>query len=1110
MANDSDPNQDILTLSIASAPANGSAVVSNNNTPGDPLDDFIVYAPNAGFYGTDSFTYRIDDGNGGSATATVAISVNSPNQWPVVADQVFAVAENSSFDTLVGTVVATDPDAGQSLTFAILDGNTDGAFAMEGPTGHIRVANSAALDFESLSSFALTVAVSDNGSPSRTSLATVTINLTDVNEAPVAKDDWYSVSAVQATLVTADQGLLRNDTDPEDNLTVILVSAPANGTLTLEADGSFEFVPGPAFAGTDFFVYTASDGVSFSNEATVYLVNGPVARDDAYEVTHDQTLVVPAEFGVLTNDDLFGGTNPVLVVQTMPEQGTLALNNDGSFTFTPSPGFAGTDYFEYLIEVDENLSNVARVTLSIGNYGGVGVADFYEFDPVDPSGIYTVEASEGVLQNDVSYDEDVWEAQLEQGPQYGTVELNPDGSFTYTTAEGFSGEDTFSYRPFDGVAFGAPVPVELFIGQAAPRYTVRGQVTYDRTVGQEKPLRQALVAVIDARGNVLGTTFTDDQGNYTITLGQRPNQQFRIRVFTASRTPGNAAGEPRRRVIYVSNPVPPVQPIALDDNRNVFSLQSNLFQALGDVAVVNLGIGNAPPVGNEPSAERAFWTFDALVTGMKLHGSLNNVPVGTVYARRAIVRAPTSYTIRESPSIIATDWNDWDTIIHEYGHAVQQQMGFFPFALGQILINWIPGVGAVALAHSIEENTRITHPNRTREVNNQLAFSEGFANFYSMVAQAEDTGTPTGVRAVGAVGTSGDNKLYTFSVNRGLPNQTGAGVVGRSNGEDEELTVMRVLWDLHDPNNATDQTEDTGWDTIAHAFQGVIDKILDRGGSNQIAYTLSDMWRNVTAGQNPTTKLSYGAVFQLNNVSPVLDSMRINGVPSTIWRDDTDPIPEFVWIIPSGRPNTPLVAQLLNEFRIHFFNSDGSQELLAPITVPAPAGSNMVSWTPTQVQWDIITLVSEQKRWFVEGSLLTGTYRTGWYWSSEFTFDVLNNPGNPEGGVGPMSSGSGADGGGQMASATGIESLAWDGYSPRRSEHVHNQSRLEKDLSVTVSVQQGIANPISAAITVENRGQFDGPFSTEELLTSDPSDWEKFLNALVLGRLQHGLFDRSR
>ncbi|MDZ4683669.1 MAG: cadherin repeat domain-containing protein, partial [Planctomycetaceae bacterium] len=108
---------------------------------------------------------------------------NLPNLPPVINNQTFAVAENRPIGHVVGTVVATDPDPGQSLTYAITAGNTGNVFAINANTGQITVA-SPTLNFEGVNPYNLTVQVTDNGAPTSSSSATVTVNITNLNEAP--------------------------------------------------------------------------------------------------------------------------------------------------------------------------------------------------------------------------------------------------------------------------------------------------------------------------------------------------------------------------------------------------------------------------------------------------------------------------------------------------------------------------------------------------------------------------------------------------------------------------------------------------------------------------------------------------------------------------------------------------------------------------------------------------------------------------------------------------------------------------------------------------------------------------------------------------------------
>jgi VCBS repeat-containing protein len=172
-------------------------------------------------------------------------------------------------------------------------------------------------------------------------------------------------------------GVLGNDSDADgDPISVpaASVTGPAHGTLTLSADGSFTYTPAADFHGTDTFTYQASDGTALSTAATVTITVTPVndppaARDDSYRTGQDTPLTVPAP-GVLANDSDPDGDR--LIVSnvkggpvTGPAHGTLSLNSDGSFTYTPAAGFTGQDSFTYRASDGILTSNVATVTITV-------------------------------------------------------------------------------------------------------------------------------------------------------------------------------------------------------------------------------------------------------------------------------------------------------------------------------------------------------------------------------------------------------------------------------------------------------------------------------------------------------------------------------------------------------------------------------------------------------------------------------------------------------------------------------------------------------------------------------------------------------------------------
>ena len=178
----------------------------------------------------------------------------------------------------------------------------------------------------------------------------VGLDLDEENVAPVAVNDSYSV-AEDTTLTVAAPGVLANDTDT-DPLTAAVVTPPTHGTLELNADGSFSYIPGLNYNGLDTFTYKANDGELDSAEATVTITitpvnDGPEAVDDAYTVMENGSLTVDAAAGVLANDVEVDGDNVAVSLVMATTHGTLSLRADGSFTYTPNPGFYGEDSFVY-------------------------------------------------------------------------------------------------------------------------------------------------------------------------------------------------------------------------------------------------------------------------------------------------------------------------------------------------------------------------------------------------------------------------------------------------------------------------------------------------------------------------------------------------------------------------------------------------------------------------------------------------------------------------------------------------------------------------------------------------------------------------------------------
>jgi VCBS repeat-containing protein len=191
--------------------------------------------------------------------------------------------------------------------------------------------------------------------------------------APVANPDSAIVpqSGSHVFQASGASSLTANDTDADagDILRVVGVTAPSHGSAILNADGSVTYTPTAAYSGPDAFTYTVSDGL-LSSSATVSIDvrSGnipPVATNDFYNVNEDSTLTVPAAIGVLANDSDFEHDPLSAILVTVPQHGALALGADGSFSYTPTANYAGSDAFQYAAFDGVDRSTPATVTIAI-------------------------------------------------------------------------------------------------------------------------------------------------------------------------------------------------------------------------------------------------------------------------------------------------------------------------------------------------------------------------------------------------------------------------------------------------------------------------------------------------------------------------------------------------------------------------------------------------------------------------------------------------------------------------------------------------------------------------------------------------------------------------
>jgi ELWxxDGT repeat protein len=375
-----------------------------------------------------------------------------------------SVNENAPIGTVVGNLSGKIGANTETFTFTLYAGADAGttdndSFTISG--GQLKT--NAVFDYEADNSY--TVAILATGAAG-TFWTYETITINDVNDPPTVVDDLYSMLVDQVYTVTApSQGVLANDLDQEgDTLHAVLVTDVEHGTLTLNDDGTFTYVPDPDSRQYDSFTYRAYDGSTYSNDvATVTLNWRPVAFADSYALDEGSSLaVLDTDAGVLANDHDYdweyenpGGTPPLTVsLYSSPAHGTLTLYPDGTFLYTPETEYYGTDTFTYVaIDDYSGHSLPATVTLTVNNIPDAPVANDDSFTTLGDQVL--IVAAPGVLANDTDADvavdptKDSLTVRVATPPASGTLALGSNGGFTYTPVVGYTGTVTFTYTVTD-------------------------------------------------------------------------------------------------------------------------------------------------------------------------------------------------------------------------------------------------------------------------------------------------------------------------------------------------------------------------------------------------------------------------------------------------------------------------------------------------------------------------------------------------------------------------------------------------------------------------------------------------------------------------------------
>jgi len=447
LANDSDVDGDTLTLlnDVISQPSFGDLAFNS--------DGSLSYSANENYIDSDSFIYQISDGMGGTAQASVFLLLNTSNQPPIAQNEQYQTNEDSvlSVNTIADGILANDTDPNdrtfQLVTpLAELPSHGQVNLAVDGTFSYIPDSNFFGADqfqYQIINSLGVTAQ------------ATVSIDIIAQADVPVSNNDNYQVNEDTTLRVLLSEGVLANDVDTDlGTLTVntVPVSEPSQGSLTLQADGSFSYTANANFTGVDSFSYQVSNESNLTSTSQVFISvsninDAPVAKVDTYSVDEDSTLNATS---VLVNDTDADGD--ALVIDTTPEvnvtEGSLTLLTDGTFTYVPKANSTVNDSFTYRV-TDNNggiALGVVSLTINAVNDAPTTQPDSYNVDED------IILNGSTVLANDSDIDGDTLTVNPSPviGVSHGTLNLNTTGSFTYTPSAGYFGSDSFSYEVLDG------------------------------------------------------------------------------------------------------------------------------------------------------------------------------------------------------------------------------------------------------------------------------------------------------------------------------------------------------------------------------------------------------------------------------------------------------------------------------------------------------------------------------------------------------------------------------------------------------------------------------------------------------------------------------------
>ena len=425
-ANDYDPNIEPIIWPLASGPVHGGF-------SWNPYTGTFTYSPDADWFGTETIVYTVCDDCGACVPAVLTIVVTPVNDAPVLESESETLNEDG---VKTGNLSFNDyePEE-QAMTYSVVTGPANGTFNLS--------ANGAYTYTPAANFFGTNVVTYRVCDPSNAcSTSTISFVVNSVNDIPICADDSYSVNEDQ----TLNVNPASNDTDIETTaLTYEIINNADYGTAVMTASGLLTYTPNANYNGSDMIVYHGIDASGAADVATIIInvvsVNdNPIVNGESITVSED----ILFSGNVSTNDSDVETTLLNYTVVTGPAHGTLLLNGNGTYTYTPASNYFGSDQFVYRGTDAGGLFAQATVLINVTSVNDVPLVNGETV-----SGNEDTNLSGNVATNDSDIETAVLSYSF-GSPSVGSISGNSNGTFVYNPVANYNGTLTVSYTACDG------------------------------------------------------------------------------------------------------------------------------------------------------------------------------------------------------------------------------------------------------------------------------------------------------------------------------------------------------------------------------------------------------------------------------------------------------------------------------------------------------------------------------------------------------------------------------------------------------------------------------------------------------------------------------------